>query len=259
MARATLNGRDLNVVRKAIPPVREAAMIVGAYFLYMLIRKLIVSDTSSAFENADRVVGLERSLGVHWEPAWQEWALNGDPDLILFFNWLYIVTFMPILISTAVATYVLDRRMYMHYRNVFFVSFGVALAMFAVFPLAPPRMLPGIEDTIDSFGPAFYASRELAFYYNAFAAMPSLHFAWSLIFGFMFFNCRWFFLKFLGVLYPFATLLAITITGNHYLLDAVGGGVVMVASLLAVTFIGVRYGRRRSRFTSQEDPRLMTQ
>ena len=106
-----------------------------------------------------------------------------------------------------------------------------------LFPLAPPRMLPGIDDTIDTFGPAFYASRELATYYNAFAAMPSLHFAWTLIFGFMFFQFRWIPLKILGLLYPTMTLFAITITGNHYILDAVAGGVVMVSSLTLMLLI----------------------
>lgn len=241
MASVGIKQPDSGIVRKAIPHVREVALVVGAYFVYMFTRKLIMSDTSIAFENADRIVALERDLGVYWEPSWQEWAMNGEPGLMLFFNWLYIFTFLPIVISTAVITYVLNRRRYLYFRNVFLLSFTVALLIFMLFPLAPPRMLPGIDDTIDTFGPSFYASRELAIHYNAFAAMPSLHFAWSLIFGFMFFQSHWVPLKILGILYPVMTLLAITITGNHYILDAVGGGFVMVASLSMMLLIQSRF------------------
>ena len=116
----------------------------------------------------------------------------------------------------------------------------VALIIFMVFPLSPPRMLAEyFVDTIKAFGPAFYASREFAGYFNAHAAMPSLHFSWTLILGVMFFRShnRW--LRIAGVLYPTMTLFAITITGNHYILDAIGGGVVMAFSFLAMEF-GVR-------------------
>ena len=106
-------------------------------------------------------------------------------------------------------------------------------------------MLAGtFVDTIASFGPAFYASRDLANFYNVFAAMPSLHFAWTLVFGYMFLTAgpRW--LKVAGIMYPAITLMAITITGNHYILDAVGGGVVMGVSMGLIFLIRRRRVRK---------------
>lgn len=243
-----LKSPDGGVARRAFPHMREVALVVGAYFTYMFTRNLVFSDVSVAFDNAERVVALEKNLGLHWEPVWQEWALNAASGLVLFFNWVYIFTFFPMVITTAIILYVVDRRRYRFFRNVVLLSFAVALLIFMLFPLAPPRMLPGVDDTIATFGPAFYASRELAIYYNAFAAMPSLHFAWTLIFGFMFFRFRWIPLKILGLLYPTVTLLAITITGNHYILDAVGGGIVMVSSLTLMFLVQLqirRYRRKR--------------
>ena len=123
-----------------------------------------------------------------------------------------------------------------------------ALAVFMLYPLAPPRMMTQyFADTIKEFGPAFYAKRELANYYNAFAAMPSLHFTWTAIFGYMFLRSgrRW--LQVLGVLYPMLTLAAIVITGNHYILDAFVGVLIMIASLLTLRVLrGIRdrYGDR---------------
>lgn len=247
MVNLALRPSEGGLARKAFPHMREIALVVGAYFAYMFTRQLIFTDVSVAFDNAERVVALEKNLGLYWEPVWQEWALGTATGLVVFFNWVYIFTFFPIVITTAIILYVVDRGRYKYFRNVVLVSFVVALLIFMVFPLAPPRMLPGINDTIDTFGPAFYASRDLAAYYNAFAAMPSLHFAWTLIFGFMFFQFRWIPLKILGLLYPTMTLLAITITGNHYILDAVGGGVVMLASLSLTLLVQRQIRRHRLR------------
>ena len=71
------------------------------------------------------------------------------------------------------------------------------------------------------------------FYYNAFAAMPSIHFGWTVLFGVMFFSTGILWLRVLGILYPTITFFAIVATGNHYILDAIGGaGVIAIAFLI---------------------------
>jgi hypothetical protein len=241
----TANKREL--VLEAIPHLREIVLLTSAYFIYVYTRAIFFADIETvAFSNAKRIVDLERAGGFFWEQAWQQWALDAADAMVIFFNWVYIFTFFPIIITTAVVLYIANRKRYFFFRNVVLTSFVVALAIFALFPLAPPRMLSELVDTIDVFGPTFYASRELANYYNEFAAMPSLHFAWTLIFGYMFFTWGPVWLKPIGIIYPFITLLAITITGNHYITDAVGGGVVMVSSLI-IMYLFERYlARRRS-------------
>ena len=238
-------GRKALAIR-AFPHFREIVLLASAYFIYMYTRAIFFSDVRTvALENAQRVVDLEKTVGIFWEPIWQNWALDAAGYIVLFFNWVYIFTFWPIIIATAVVLYAVNRKRYFFYRNVVLVSFVVALAMFAIFPLAPPRMLAGtFVDTIASFGPSFYASRELANYYNVFAAMPSLHFAWTLVFGYMFLTAGPKWLKVAGVMYPTITLLAITITGNHYILDALGGGVVMGVSMALIFFIRRRRERK---------------
>ncbi len=230
-------------LRSAVPHGREVAIMLGAYFAYMFTRKLVFDDIEVvAFANAARVISLEQSLGLFREPAWQAWAVGSGHAVVVFFNWAYIFTFLPVVLTTAVTTYVLDRQLYRFYRNVVLLSFVFALLAFMLFPLAPPRMMPGhFLDTIGILGPEFYASRESASFYNAFAAMPSLHFAWSAVLGVMFYRVgrRW--LRVLGAGYPAVTFLAITITGNHYILDAVGGGVVTLASFGGVWMLR-RYG-----------------
>ena len=59
---------------------------------------------------------------------------------------------------------------------------------------------------------------------NQYAAMPSLHVAWSLWCALVLMprlRHRW--AKALVGLYPVVTVFAVVVTANHYLLDAVGG------------------------------------
>ena len=214
----------------------EIGILVGGYFAYMYTRALVFSDfEATALANARRVIEFEKNLGFFWEPGWQSWAIASAKSLVIFFNWAYIVTFWPIILTSAVILYFTDRNRYKYYRNVVLLSFVIALLGFMLFPLAPPRMIAEyFVDTIKAFGPSGYASREFANYYNAYAAMPSLHFSWTVMFGIMFLraNNKW--IKVLGVIYPALTLFAITITGNHYIMDAVGGGLLVLASFLTM-------------------------
>lgn len=218
--------------------------MVAAYFLYMFSRKLIFQDVEViAFENAEKLISLEASLGLFWEWEIQRWLLEKAKDAVLFFNWSYIITYWPVIIPSAIVIYKLDFKRYIYYRNVVLLSFFIALLIFTIFPLAPPRMISyaGFIDTIQFLGPAEYNSRETYVYYNAFAAMPSLHFGWTVLFGVIYFRTGIKWLKVLGVLYPSLALFAIVITANHYFLDAVGGAGVMAIAFL-VNAIMVRKG-----------------
>ena len=64
--------------------------------------------------------------------------------------------------------------------------------------------------------------------------MPSLNFAWAVMFGIIFLRTPCIWLKVFGIVYPVITLFAITITANHYLTDAFGGWMVILVSFLTV-------------------------
>ncbi|MEK7806225.1 MAG: phosphatase PAP2 family protein [Chloroflexota bacterium] len=225
--------------------LRELLVVGGAYFAYMYTRYLVFADyQATALANANNVISLEQSLGLFWEPQWQQWALTSAKFLVVFFNWAYIITFGPIIITTALILYVANRARYRYYRNIVLLSFFFALVAFMLFPLAPPRMMAGhFVDTIKSFGPVFYASREFANFYNPYAAMPSLHFGWTVMFGILFLRTPNKWVRIFGVIYPTMTLFAITITANHYFMDAVGGVLLITAS-----FVTVELGYRRRLF-----------
>ncbi len=228
-----------------LPHLREVGIVAGGYFVYMYTRALVFSDfQSTALANARRVIEFEKNAGFFWEPVWQDWAISSAKSLVIFFNWAYIVTFSPIVLTAAVILYFTNRDRYKYYRNVVLLSFVIALLGFMLFPLAPPRMIAEyFVDTINAFGPSGYASREFTNYYNAYAAMPSLHFGWTVMFGIMFLRTNNKLIKVFGVIYPTMTLFAITITGNHYIMDAIGGGL-----LVLVSYLTIELGFRRQFF-----------
>ncbi len=225
--------------------VREITLVVGAYFLYMFARKYLLSDIDVvAMANSFRVIDLERTLGFFWEPGWQEWVIATGHWLIIFFNWAYILTFLPVAALTAIIVYRTDYDMYVYYRSVILISFAVALLMFVLFPLAPPRMITGyFVDSIHVFGPQGYSSRDFQAFYNVFAAMPSLHFSWTIMFGILYFRTGKPLLRVAGVVYPTLTFFAITVTANHYIVDAIAGGALILASFLTYEVLR-RYGGR---------------
>ena len=89
--------------RICLPHVIEIGIVVGAYFAYMYSRALVFSDfQSTALANARRVIEFEKSAGFFWEPGWQSWAIESARSLVIFFNWAYIVTFFPLVLTASV-------------------------------------------------------------------------------------------------------------------------------------------------------------
>ncbi len=121
----------------------------------------------------------------------------------------------------------------------------LALVGFWLYPLAPPRLMPtlGIIDTVhgvQDFSKPDYGT--LTALTNQYAAMPSLHFGWSLWCGVVIAIVapKWW-MKALGLLHPLFTVSAIVATGNHWVLDAVGGAAVVAGGFgLSYLFQGPR-------------------
>ena len=229
-----------------VPHLKELSIVAVAYCIvysaYMGAKYWLYADfVSTALANAMRVIEFEQRTGLFWEPAWQKWALAttlplaGQGSLAVFFNWAYILAFGPFMVAVSLIVYAVNRRAYRHYRNVLLVSFGLALVVFIAFPLAPPRMIPvHFIDTIAALGPSGYGTRDMESFYNAYAAMPSMHFGWAVMFGVFFLRCRNPAVKALGLFYPALMLSAIVMTANHYVIDAVAGGLVIFAAFLIV-------------------------
>ena len=221
---------------RAASHLREATLIIGLCLVYAVVSSLPRDGLEHlARANAERLIAFESSFGFFWEAAWNRWLVGTGEWASAAFNWLYILTFLAVIPMAALAYYVAARDRYFHYRNVVVISLLLALVAHAVFPVAPPRMMAeyGFVDTMKSVGPGWYDMRDVVSYFNAYAALPSLHFAWAVFFGVLFIRRRGKLLKAAGVLYPSITLAAIVVTANHYLIDAVAGALLMAVACCA--------------------------
>ena len=221
----------------------ELGLYLGGYLVYLFSRGLFYGDTRAVgIGNGERIAALQDRLGFLWEPGWQAWAIDNVQGLVVFLNWAYIVTYWPVILGLAAFLFWRDRRRYYYYRTVILLNLGAALVVFAAFPVASPFAIPTVSlaDTIQVFGPRFYGTETMAQFYNNTAAMPSLHFSWTVILGVFWWRTLPGWLKAAGLVYPAMTFLAITITGNHFILDAVAGG-----ALAGLAFGAAGVWRRR--------------
>lgn len=229
--------------------IRELSFLIIGYFLYLGIKNFILNEIDSiAFANANKVIRFERLVGLFWEPDIQQWLIEHAKGVILFFNWFYSVAFFPVLIPTAIFVFLFRYRTYVNYRNVFLISLAFTWVLYTLFPLAPPRLVPweGFVDTIQAFGPAIYNTKETISMYNQYSAMPSMHFGWTLLFAVMFYRTRKLPLRIIAVLYPVLFFISIIVTANHYILDPIVGGLIILGSFYIYAFFTRTYFNRRS-------------
>jgi hypothetical protein len=200
--------------------LREVLLIAVLLSLYRLGRTFGRDEAARAFANAQQVLQLERDLGIDTELSWQRLALD-HLGLIRLLNRYYASVHFPASVAFLVFVYVRAPALVRRTRFLFVSVTGAALVMHLAYPLAPPRMLDGYVDTIARYGPAIYERSDVASVANQYAAMPSLHFGWSVLVAYgvvQALRTRW---RWLAVLHPVLTLAAIVLTANHYWLDAI--------------------------------------
>jgi hypothetical protein len=206
---------------------REISLVVFAYFAYFAVRNITQGGESQAMLNAERVISLERKLGMLWEPAWQS-AIVSHQFLVNFFNWIYIWGHWPVIIIVAAWLFTTRPETYRIYRNAFIYSGAIGLVIFATFPVAPPRLVEGIDvvDTVTLHSHSYRVLQPPALV-NQYAAVPSLHFGWNMLIGIAIFtSARSVWLKMLATLIPPIMFLSIVLTANHYIIDGVAGALV---------------------------------
>ena len=156
---------------------REAGLVAGAILVYFAIRNVTAGSVDSAFANADRVLRLEQAVGVAFESGLQA-ATLGHHGMTTVANWIYIWGHWPVIIGAGLALFVLRRDRYFLLRNALFISGAIGFLLFALFPVAPPRLLGlGFVDTITQQSDAYRALQPPGLT-NQFAAFPSLHAGW---------------------------------------------------------------------------------
>ncbi len=256
---------------------RELVYIVALYLVYSSVRNRFGSSGGTAghangiaFGHALDVIRIEDDLHSFWEWHVQDWYLSlPGHGGIQIWNVFYGTAHFVVTIGALAWLFKRRPAEYSLWRNTLAFTTLLALIGFASFSLMPPRLLgetperfgppaaaraehpvPDFVDTLARF-PTFWSfdSGGLKTISNQYAAMPSLHTAWSTWAALVMWPMvrrRW--VKVLIALHPLATVFCIIVTANHFWLDALAGLVTLGLSyLLARPF--TRYWENRRSLT----------
>jgi hypothetical protein len=245
--------------RRSLLVARELGLLLPAVLLYFAVRGLVDAREADAVRNAGRIIDLERTLGLLHEERLQGWILQSG-WLVDLMNWVYIWGHWPVLAATALWLLLRHPREYPVYRNALLVSGAVGMFIFALFPVAPPRLMPDMAfvDTVTQQSQSYRVLQPTSLT-NPYAAVPSFHFGWNLLMGIAIARlASGRFARVFGALMPVAMLLAIVLTANHYFLDAAIGGALVLGSLWAASRLAARAEApnraRRHHHTSAASP-----
>ena len=256
-------GTLVNVLPRRIHRVywwKEALIVVAFYIVYSWIRNQFGSNRiaaegipTMAFNNAERIIRWQQTLGLYFEPDLQRWYLDTMPGIQLW-NIFYGTAHFIVTIAVFAVLFWKRPAVFPQWRNTLAAMTALAIVGFAFFPLMPPRLLDqpcpwegqnefggrclasdvrgedgfGYVDTLAEYGGLWsFDSSAFASISNQYAAMPSLHIGWATWCAIAMWPLlrRWR-SKIAMLAYPTITLFCILITGNHWWLDGVGGLIV---------------------------------
>ncbi|MFD5189322.1 bifunctional glycosyltransferase 87/phosphatase PAP2 family protein [Streptomyces sp. NPDC058357] len=208
----------------------ELLLIRVVYSAYAHVRLAATAGRATAEHHGRQIHSIEQWLHIDIEHRANHAVVNIG-WLRGFFDYYYSTFHFIVPLVILGVLYVRRPADYRWARGTIGFATLLALVGFWLYPLAPPRLMPGLGfiDTVhgvqDFAKPDYGSLTEMT---NQYAAMPSLHFGWSLWCGVVVFLLApkaW--MKVLGLLHPLFTVSAIIATANHWVLDAVGGAAVV--------------------------------
>jgi hypothetical protein len=207
----------------------QLALMMAAYYAYRITRGWIDDPQGAAvaFQNARSLIHIEQSLGIFVEPSVQAWA-DTKPAIVDFASWTYLNAQTSMTLGALAFLYLFHNRSFYFVRNMFVVAFAIALVGYAVLPTAPPRFFPewGFYDTVSDFVGVDHDSVAVNSLFNPYAAVPSMHIAFSLMIGIPLARlCHHRAARVAWAAYPLLILFVIVATGNHFFSDAILGAV----------------------------------
>src|SRR5262245_17473681 len=223
----------------------QIAVVLAAVECYELARKLMTPNWPLAVRHAHDVIALERFAHVDWEAGIQQLFLD-VPVLVHGLNVFYFFAHFVLTGVFLVWLYHRSRPAYRTFRNGFLAATAIALLVHWRFPTAPPRLADvGLVDTLRTLSGIDIGSPGSNSFSNPVAAVPSLHAGFALGVGIgLVLYARPLFWKAVGLIYPVAVVLTTIVTGNHFILDAAAGMLVLGLGFAIASVIFERDGAR---------------
>lgn len=165
--------------RRMFPWYAEAAMLVGGYLAFGLIRAAVDGGASAATHLATVVQALERKIGIAVEYPLNH-AMLPHPVLVYLTGYFYRLCLLAVPVIL-IWLWVRRPELYGRRRTVLVITTLIDLPLVRLFPESPPRFAQdGIIDYIATrniLGGASMAAPHSGV--NLLAAMPSMHIAWT--------------------------------------------------------------------------------
>jgi hypothetical protein len=217
---------------RRLPWPIELMSIGLGYAAYSIIRVLAPDRVSASYRHAWELEAIEKSVGLFPELGLN--AFLSRHELLQGLAIYYYGT-LHFIVTPLVLVWLWKRRAW-HYsplRSSLVLASLSALVVYATFPVAPPRF--ALAGTVDSVAehPLLWASGHgVKGLINELAAMPSLHVGWALwcaVAVVLAARSPW---RHLAWLYPLGTTIVVVATANHYVLDAVGGALIVIVPMV---------------------------
>ncbi len=217
--------------------LREVGLLAGLYAAYTATRIAATGSWGVARSHADGIVAVERWLGLDVELGLNR-AISGTPWLEAITSYWYQSMHFLVTPAVLVLLYVRRPALYRPARTALMGATFLALVGYWFYPTAPPRLMLGGEyvDTVSEASrwgwwpsaaeQAVNGSQSVT---NQVAAMPSMHVGWALWVSLVFASlARRLATRVAAFGYVTTTVVVVLVTGNHWVLDAVVGALVVV-------------------------------
>jgi len=217
-----------HAVKSASAFARETALVLGLYAVWQYAGRMSLAHVDQAFAHGRWVWDTERSLHLPSEAAFERSVL-GSALVMRPLNFYYAFVHVPALIACLVWLFVFHRAHYPSLRRTLALTTAACL-LIQLIPVAPPRMYPslGFVDAAAVYGQSVYGKVGTGIA-DQLSAMPSVHVAWAALVALAVVvagTSRW---RFWILAHPIITIVAVTVTANHWWLD----GFVAIALVLA--------------------------
>lgn len=270
--------------------VKEASLIFLIFMFYDMSRYFALASPDEAKANAHKVIRLEQKTGLDIEVYFQR-AIMPHESFTKFLGTFYLAAHWGSIVAffawtvTRIGSDARKKEEYTTARGRFMIMNFIAVIIFMAFPCAPPRMIEGFVDTLGTVsGVDVYSSTRR--WVNPFAAMPSMHIGYSLLFSICTiqilrasiknrskdntsyeFECleagmveqcdkygrlgKFDYLSlvpFVLIGYPIFMVFTIVATANHFILDAVAGACCCFTAIIAYHYICVAIDKIREKY-----------
>jgi len=211
--------------RRRFSARREVAIGLGLYATYLLVRRVALARDGErrARRNAERIVDLERRLGLHVEPRLQRLVIE-HRRLVAVLNLAYGTLNVGLTVVWLMRLYARRDPQFHRYRRAALLGMLGAQPLFLLLPTAPPRRLDHLVDTIAEVSGIDLDSGLVARLYHPLAAMPSIHVTIAVVTAEgIRETSRSRTVRRLVTLYPPLVAGVVLVTANHYVFDVVAG------------------------------------